>query len=68
MTIEEHQVVGGMGSAIAELLAKKYPTQMEFIGVQNKFGQSGKSEELLEYYGMSEKHIKEAVKNILKKR
>lgn len=67
VTVEEHQIAGGMGSSVAEFLVKNYPTQMEFIGVQDKFGQSGNSEELLKYYGMSEKNIKEAVKKILKK-
>ncbi|MDQ5922294.1 MAG: transketolase [Patescibacteria group bacterium] len=68
VTVEEHQVHGGMGSAVAELLASEFPVQIEFIGVQDKFGQSGAPEELIEYYGMGTKSIKEAVKNILKRK
>lgn len=68
VTVEEHQVHGGMGSAVAELLASEFPVQIEFVGVQDKFGQSGAPEELIEYYGMGTKSIKEAVKNILKRK
>lgn len=62
VTVEEHQVNGGLGSAIAELLAKNNPKPIEFIGVQNTFGQSGEPKELIEHYGMGVKHIVEAVK------
>lgn len=65
VTVEEHQVAGGMGSAVAEVLAKNYPVPMEFIGVQNQFGQSGAPSELVEHYGMGVKHIKDAVKKVL---
>ena len=65
VTIEEHQVIGGMGSAVAEVLAKNFPVAIEFIGVQDKFGQSGEPEELIKHYGMDEKAIKEAVKKVL---
>ncbi len=65
VTVEEHQIAGGMGSAVAECLAKNYPVPMEFVGVKDKFGQSGTPDELLEYYGMGEKDIKEAVKKVL---
>jgi len=62
VTVEEHQVNGGLGSAIAELLAKNNPKPIEFIGMQNQFGQSGEPKELIEHYGMGVKHIVEAVK------
>jgi len=52
VTVEEHQVAGGLGSAVAELLSAKLPTPIEFIGVADRFGQSGKPEELVEAYGM----------------
>jgi transketolase len=65
VTVEEHQVNGGLGSAIAELLAKNNPKPIEFIGVQNKFGQSGEPKELIEHYGMGVKSISEAVKKAL---
>jgi transketolase len=52
VTIEEHQIAGGFGSAVAECLAKNYPVPMRFVGVENVFGQSGTPEELIEHYGM----------------
>jgi len=65
VSVEEHQVAGGMGSAVAEVLVKNYPVPMEFIGVQNQFGQSGNPQELMEYYGMGVAHIKEAVRKVI---
>ncbi len=65
VTVEEHQVAGGMGSAVAEVLAKNYPVPIEFIGVQNRFGESGTPNELIEYFGMGVSHIKEAVKKVV---
>ncbi len=65
VTVEEHQIAGGMGSAIAECIAKHYPVPIEFIGIKDKFGQSGTPEELIEYYGMGEKDIKEAVIKVM---
>jgi transketolase len=64
VTVEEHQVAGGMGSAVAEFLASSHPVPMEFIGVQNKFGQSGTPDELIEYYEMGESHIMKAVERV----
>jgi transketolase len=52
VTIEEHQIRGGMGSAVAECLAKRHPVPMHFIGVDDQFGQSGTPEQLIEHYGM----------------
>ncbi len=68
VTVEEHQVAGGMGSAVAEVLAKNYPTAIEFLGVQDKFGQSGTPNELIEHYGMGKDSIKNAVKKVLKRK
>ncbi|KKU83019.1 MAG: Transketolase [Candidatus Amesbacteria bacterium GW2011_GWC2_47_8] len=65
VTVEEHQVMGGMGSAVAEILVKNYPVPMEFIGMPDAFGESGQPEELLEKYGMSVREIKEAVRNVI---
>lgn len=67
ITVEEHQIAGGMGSAIAECLAKEYPTRIEFVGVEDKFGQSGTPEELIKHYGMGEEDIRVAVENLLEK-
>lgn len=68
VTVEEHQVAGGMGSAVAEVLAQNYPVPIEFIGIQDKFGQSGTPDELIEHYGMGKNSIKEAVKKVLAKK
>ena len=62
VTVEEHQVAGGFGSAIAELLAQECPVPIEFVGVKDKFGQSGEPKELIEHYGMGVKDIVEAIK------
>ena len=65
VTIEEHQVNGGMGSAVAEVVAKNAPVPIEFIGVQNHFGQSGEPSELIEHFGMGVSHIVEAAKKAM---
>lgn len=67
ITIEEHQIKGGVGSAVAEFLVRNFPIPMEFIGVDDQFGQSGTPEELLTHYNMDTKSIMEAVKKILRR-
>lgn len=62
VTVEEHQTHGGLGGAVAEVLAAEHPVPVEFIGVKNSFGQSGEPKELLEHYGMGVSHIVAAVK------
>ncbi len=64
VTVEEHQIAGGMGSAIAEMLAQAYPVPINFIGVRDQFGQSGTPQELFAYYGLSTQHIIDAVRNV----
>ncbi|MDO8617675.1 MAG: transketolase C-terminal domain-containing protein [Candidatus Uhrbacteria bacterium] len=68
VTVEEHQIAGGLGGAIAEYLAKTYPTPIEFIGVQNRFGESGSPQELIEHFGMGVESIKKAVKKVLRRK
>lgn len=68
VTVEEHQVMGGMGSAVAEVLAESYPVPIEFIGVKDKFGQSGTPTELIQHYGMDKDSIKDAVLKVLKRK
>ncbi len=65
VTVEDHQVAGGMGSAIAEFLAKTKPTRIEFIGLQDTFGESGSMKDLLKKYKMDKEAIKEAVKKMI---
>jgi transketolase len=67
VTVEEHQINGGMGSAVAELLAKHRPTLMEFVGLKDTFGESGSPDELMEKYGMGVKDIKKAVEKIFRR-
>jgi transketolase len=67
VTVEEHQIAGGMGSAVAEFLAKTFPVPIEFVGVKDEFGQSGKPEELIRHYGMDESAIRKAVEKVLER-
>lgn len=66
--VEEHQVSGGLGGAIAELLARTTPLPIEFIGAQDRFGQSGKPSELLGHYGMDSAHIVEAARRSIERK
>src|SRR3989344_195900 len=66
VTVEEHQISGGMGSAVAECLVKNFPVPMKFIGVDDQFGQSGTPDELIKHYGMDTESIIKAVTKILK--
>ena len=68
VTVEEHQIHGGLGGAIAELLSRELPTPMEFIGVHDSFGESGQPEELIEKYGMDAGSIKKAVSKVLNRK
>ena len=68
VTVEEHQIAGGMGSVVAEVLAQNFPVPIEFVGVHDLFGQSGTPDELVEHYGMGKNAIKEAVKRVLKRK
>lgn len=65
ITVEEHQVKGGLGGVIAEYLAENFPTAIEFVGVKDQFGQSGTPAELIEHYGMGEKDVEAAVRKVL---
>ncbi len=64
VTVEEHQIAGGMGSAVAEFLAENMPIKMRFIGVRDKFGQSGTPEELISHYDMDVESIKSSIRDI----
>ena len=62
VTVEEHQVAGGLGSAIAEVLSAQCPVPIEFVGVHDQFGQSGTPEELIRHYHMDAKSIVDSVR------
>lgn len=66
ITAEEHTIIGGLGSAVAEVLAEKKPTPMRRIGVRDKFGQSGKPQELLKLYNLTAEDIVKAAKEMKK--
>lgn len=68
VTVEEHQVLGGLGGAVAEVLARRALTPIEFIGMQDTFGESGPPAQLLEKYRMGVKDIKAAVKKVLRRK
>ena len=67
VTVEEHNVIGGLGGAVAEVLASETDRCPQYmLGVQDTFGQSGTPAELLDHYGLNAKHIAEYVKNLCK--
>ncbi len=68
VTVEDHQVAGGLGSAVAEALARQMPVPQEFVGVQDRFGESGTAQELLDAYGLDEEAIKQAVTRVLSRK
>lgn len=68
VTVEDHQIMGGMGSAVAEVLAANYPVPIEFVGMKDRFGESGEPNELIEAFGMGKNAIKEAVKKVIQRK
>jgi len=62
---EEHQIWGGLGSAVATFLGKKHPCKMGFVAIQDTYAESGKPEELLEKYGLTAPHIIKTTKKVL---
>jgi transketolase len=68
VTVEEHQLMGGCGSAVAEVLARHHPVPMEMIGVDNHFGESGEPNELIEKYGMGKDSIKRAIRKVFQRK
>lgn len=68
VTVEEHQVMGGMGSAVVEVLAQKCPVPVKMIGVMDRFGESGDPETLMKAFGLSSENIAAKVKELLKRK
>jgi len=68
VTAEEHQVNGGLGSAVAEVVTQRAPVPMEMVGVKDSFGESGTPAQLLAAYGLKDVNIVEAAKNVLKRK
>jgi transketolase len=67
VTVEEHQINGGFGGAVAELLGEECPTRMVRLGIPDKFGQSGEPDELVNFYGLNADGVIQAVEKVLKK-
>ena len=65
VTAEEHSVIGGLGSAVAEVTAKNAPAKIKMIGIQDRFGQSGKPDQLMKEYGLTADDIVAACKELL---
>jgi transketolase len=68
VTVEEHQIIGGLGSAVAEVLGEGFPVPMARVGVRDRWGESGEPEELLKAFGLKSKNIIQSVQEVIKKR
>lgn len=68
LTAEEHSIIGGLGSAVAEVLSEDYPVLLKRIGVEDAFGQSGKPDELMELYGLTKENLVQAVQTLVAKK
>ena len=68
VTAEDHSVIGGLGGAVAEYLGKNKPCVLEMVGVQDRFGESGQADEMLEMLGLNSKYIAEAAKRAISRR
>ena len=68
LTAEEHSIIGGLGSAVAEVLSEDYPVLLKRIGVEDAFGQSGKPDELMQLYGLTKENLVQAVQTLVAKK
>ncbi|MBD3251801.1 transketolase family protein [Candidatus Uhrbacteria bacterium] len=68
VTVEEHQITGGLNGAVSETLGRHHPVPIEAVGMPNRFGESGQPDELLKKYGMKAKDIVKAVEKVLKRK
>jgi transketolase len=66
LTTEDHNIIGGLGSAVAEVLGQHHPVPMKIHGLQDRFGESGPNDAMLEKYGLTPKHIVAAARALLK--
>ena len=62
ISIEDHSIIGGLGTAISEVLTEEFPTKLIKIGIKDTFGKSGKATQLMEYYGLTAENIMKIVK------
>jgi transketolase len=68
VTAEEHQIYGGLGSAVCEVLAQNVPVPVEIVGVKDSFGESGTPNQLLAHYGLKDVNIMDAIKKVIKRK
>ncbi|HCB94851.1 MAG TPA: transketolase, partial [Ruminococcus sp.] len=66
ITVEEHNVIGGLGSAVSEVLSEEYPVKITKIGVNDVFGYSGPALELLDKFGLTQPHIAKVIRDVVK--
>ena len=67
ITVENHSTIGGLGSAVCEVVCNRYPTKVYRIGIHDEFGQSGKSDELVEYYGLDSQALVKRIRTMYMK-
>ena len=65
VTAEEHQIFGGLGSAVSQVVSQNYPIPVEFVGVQDTYAESGQPDELFEKYGLTSKNIAQAAERAI---
>jgi transketolase len=68
LTAEEHLLDGGLGAGVARVVAERQPVPMAFIGIRNRYAESGKPQELLEKYGLTAGHIQEAAQGLARRK
>lgn len=68
VTVEEHQISGGLGSAVAEVVSESYPVPIKRIGIEDSFGESGTPSELMKKFGLTEENIKKAVLEVIRRK
>jgi transketolase len=68
VTAEEHLIHGGLGSAVAQAVARLHPCPMEFVGLDDKYAESGDPEALLRKYGLTSKEVEEAARTVIARR
>ncbi len=66
ITVENHSIIGGLGSAICEVLSENYPVKVTRIGINDEFGQSGKAKELMAYYGLNAQELTKKIMGLIK--
>jgi transketolase len=66
VTVEDHNILGGLGSAVAEIACRGKPVPIEMVGIHDRFGESGELRELMEIHGLTSHHIADAAKRVMK--